>query len=187
MMKKSKCFLLGILALLCLMPNSAFAQTLTVEGTVVDETGEPLIGVSVLVQGKTTGGVTDIDGHYRIPSVEQGATLEFSYVGYLTQQKKVQGRQINVTMQPDTKTLEEVVVIAYGQQKKVTITGAVQAVGGEEILKSPVADVGNALQGKLPGISVVQPSGMPGGDKPVIRVRHWLVEQCRPASTCRRC
>ena len=78
---------------------------------------------------------------------------------------------MNVTLQPDTKALEEVVVIAYGQQKKVTITGAVAAVGGEELLKSPVANVSNALQGKLPGMSVVQPSGMPGGDEPVIRVR----------------
>ena len=108
-MKKSKCMLLGILALFCLMPDVAFAQTLTVEGTVTDETGEPLIGVSVVVQGKGAGGVTDLDGHYRIPSVAQGATLEFSYVGYLTQQRRVQGRQLNVTMQPDTKALEEVV------------------------------------------------------------------------------
>ncbi len=170
-MLKRKCYLLGIMALLCMMPSMAFAQGLTVEGTVVDETGEPLIGVSVIVQGKSTGGVTDYDGHYRIASVPTGATLEFSYVGYLTQQRRVQGRTLNVTMEPDTKTLEEVVVIAYGQQKKVTITGAVSALGGDELLKSPVADVGNALQGKLPGISVVQHSGMPGGDEPVIRVR----------------
>ena len=66
------------MAFLCLMPNVAFAQTLTVEGTVVDETGEPLIGVSISVKGKGSGGVTDLNGHYRIPSVAQGATLEFS-------------------------------------------------------------------------------------------------------------
>ena len=166
-----KCYLLGLLACICLIPNVAFAQNLTVEGTVTDETGEPLIGVSVIVQGQGSGGVTDIDGHYRIASVRQGATLEFSYVGYLTQQRRVQGRLIDVTLQPDTKSLEEVVVIGYGQQKKVTITGAVSAVGGDELLKSPVANVSNALQGKLPGMSVVQPSGMPGADEPVIRVR----------------
>ena len=116
-MKKSKFYLLVILASLCLMPDAAFAQSLTVEGTVTDETG------------------------------------------------------IDVTMQPDQKNLEEVVVIAYGQQKKVTITGAVSQVGGDELLKAPVASVANALQGKLPGMSVVQPSGMPGADEPVIRVR----------------
>ena len=170
-MKKSKCFLLGILALFCLMPTMVFAQNLTVEGTVLDESGEPLIGVSVLVQGQGTGGITDIDGHFRIQNVKQGTKLEFSYVGYLTQVQVVKGRSMNITMQPDTKTLEEVVVIAYGQQKKVTITGAVSAVGGDELLKAPVANVANALQGKLPGISVVQHSGMPGDDTPTIRVR----------------
>ena len=170
-MKKSKCFLLGILALFCLMPTMVFAQNLTVEGTVLDESGEPLIGVSVLVQGQGTGGITDIDGHFRIQNVKQGTKLEFSYVGYLTQVQVVKGRSMNITMQPDTKTLEEVVVIAYGQQKKVTITGAVSAVGGDELLKAPVANVANALQGKLPGISVVQHSGMPGDDAPTIRVR----------------
>ena len=153
------------------MPTMVFAQNLTVEGTVLDESGEPLIGVSVLVQGQGTGGITDIDGHFRIQNVKQGTKLEFSYVGYLTQVQVVKGRSMNVTMQPDTKTLEEVVVIAYGQQKKVTITGAVSAVGGDELLKAPVANVANALQGKLPGISVVQHSGMPGDDTPTIRVR----------------
>ena len=170
-MKKSKCFLLGIFALFCLMPTMVFAQNLTVEGTVLDESGEPLIGVSVLVQGQGTGGITDIDGHFRIQNVKQGTKLELSYVGYLTQVQVVKGRSMSITMQPDTKTLEEVVVIAYGQQKKVTITGAVSAVGGDELLKAPVANVANALQGKLPGISVVQHSGMPGDDTPTIRVR----------------
>ena len=172
MMKKSKCLLLGILALLCLMPVQLFAQNLTVEGTVKDETGEPLIGVTVIVQGTGTGAVTDFDGHFVIPSVKQGAKLEISYVGYVSQVVTARGgRSMNIVMQPDLKALDEVVVIAYGQQKKVTITGAVSAVGGDELLKAPVANVSNALQGKLPGISVVQASGMPGDDEPVIRVR----------------
>ncbi|MCR4854386.1 MAG: TonB-dependent receptor [Prevotella sp.] len=153
------------------MPDVAFAQSLTAEGTVTDETGEPLIGVSVVVQGRGVGAITDMDGHFRIQQVERGQTLEFSYVGYLTQTHKVTGQRINVSLKPDQKNLDEVVVIAYGQQKKVTITGAVSAVGGEELLKAPVASVANALQGKLPGMSVVQPSGMPGADEPVIRVR----------------
>ena len=171
MMKKSKCYLLGILAFLFLIPNVVFAQNLNVEGTVLDETGEPLIGVTVVVQGQGTGAITDFDGRFRIQSVKQGAKIEFSYVGYLTQVLEVRGSRMNVTLQPDTKALEEVVVIGYGQQKKVTITGAVSAVNGDELLKAPVASVANALQGKLPGMSVVQPSGMPGADKPTIRVR----------------
>lgn len=164
--------LLGLLALFCLMPNEVFAQDLTVTGTVQDETGEPLIGVSVVIQGRGAGGITDLDGNFRIQSVRRGATLEFSYVGYKTQQRRVEGSNMGtIVMQPDQTNLDEVVVIAYGQQKKVTITGAVSAVGGDELLKAPVANVSNALQGKLPGISVVQPSGMPGADEPVIRVR----------------
>ncbi len=171
MKKKSKFYLLGLLALLCLMPNEVLAQNLTVQGTVKDETGEPLIGVTVLVQGQGTGAITDYDGHFSIPSVPRGANLEFSYVGYLTQTIKAGSANMEVTMEPDLHNLEEVVVIAYGQQKKVTITGAVSAVGGDELLKTPTANVANALQGKLPGVQSVQYSGIPGGDEPVLRVR----------------
>ena len=167
---KCKSYLFGLLALLCLLPSMAFAQNMRVEGQVKDETGEPLIGVSVMVEGSKAGSVTDLDGNFVLPSVSPNATLEFSYIGYVSQKLKA-SRRMNVTMQPDLQNLEEVVVIAYGQQKKVTITGAVAAVGGDELLKAPVASVANALQGKLPGMSVVQPSGMPGADEPVIRVR----------------
>ena len=167
---KCKSYLFGLLALLCLLPSVAFAQNIRVEGQVKDETGETMIGVSVKVVGANTGVVTDLDGNFVLPSVSPNATLEFSYVGYTTQQQKA-SRRMTVNMKPDFQSLDEVVVIAYGQQKKVTITGAVSALGGEELLKAPVASVANALQGKLPGMSVVQPSGMPGADEPVIRVR----------------
>ena len=145
MKKKSKFYLLGIIAFFCMMPNVLFAQNLTVEGTVKDEIGEPLVGVTVHVQGLGAGAITDLDGHFVIESVRRGATLEFSYVGYLNQTRKVEGRIVDVTMDPDRKNLDEVVVIAYGQQKKVTITGAVSAVGGEELLKAPVASVAPRL------------------------------------------
>ena len=167
---KCKSYLFGLLAFLCLLPNVAFAQNVRVEGQVKDETGEPMIGVSVKVEGRGTGVVTDLDGNFNLPSVPLNSMLEFSYVGYVSQKLKP-SRRMNVTMQPDMQSLEEVVVIAYGQQKKVTVTGAVSALNGDELLKSPVASVSNALQGKLPGMSVVQPSGMPGADEPVIRVR----------------
>ena len=169
-MEKCKSYLFGLLALLCMLPSVAFAQNIRVEGQVKDETGEPMIGVSVMVAGTDTGVITDLDGNFTLPSVSQGATLEFSYIGYLTQSLKA-SRNMTVSMKPDLQSLEEVVVIAYGQQKKVTITGSVSQVGGDELLKAPVASVANALQGKLPGMSVVQPSGMPGADEPVIRVR----------------
>ncbi len=103
MMKRNKCFLLGFVAFLCLMPIKALSQNLSVEGTVSDEFGEPLIGVSVIIQGQGAGAVTDLDGHFRIQSVSASATLEFSYVGYLTQSLKPKSNMV-VTMQPDTKS-----------------------------------------------------------------------------------
>ena len=171
MKKTTKSYVLGMLVFLFLLPNVVFAQNLMVEGTVNDETGEPVVGAMIKVQPNGTGTVTDVNGRFRLPSVQRGATLEISYMGYLTQTRKVDGKPIAISLVPDQKDLEEVVVIAYGQQKKVTLTGAVSAVGGDELLKAPVASVANALQGKLPGISVVQPSAMPGADEPVIRVR----------------
>ena len=168
---KKQTHLFGLLALLLLIPEISFAQNLRVEGKVLDEMGEGLISAGVVIQGTSTGTVTDFDGNYVLPSVPVGATLEFSCVGYETQQVKVTGPHLDVTLVPDSKLLEDAVVVAYGQQKKVTITGAVSAVSGEGLLKAPVANVANALQGQLPGVSAVQPSGMPGADEPVIRIR----------------
>ena len=171
MMKSRKLtHLFGILALLLLMPGHLFAQNLRVEGKVLDEQGEGLIGAGVVIQGTTNGTITDLDGSF-VLSVPRGATLEVSCIGYATQAVQVTGRTLTVRMEPESRLLEDAVVIAYGQQKKVTITGAVSAVGSDELLKAPVANVANALPGNLPGVSAVQPSGMPGADEPVIRIR----------------
>ncbi len=158
-------------ALLLLMPGQTFAQNLRVEGVILDELGEGLIGAGVVIQGTQTGAITDLDGKFVLPSVPRGATLEVSCVGYATQYVQVTGTKLTIQMELDTSALDESVVIAYGQQKKVTITGAVSAVSGEGLMKAPVANVANALQGNLPGVSAVQPSGMPGADEPVIRIR----------------
>ena len=161
--------LFGLLALLLLLPGQSFAQNLRVEGRVLDELGEGVIGAGVVIQGTTTGTITDMDGNFTL-SVPRGSVLEFSCVGYKTQALPAAAR-MTVNLEPDTDSLDESVVIAYGQQKKVTITGAVSAVSGEGLMKSPVPNVANALQGNLPGVSAVQPSGMPGADEPVIRIR----------------
>ncbi len=172
MMKRRKLsHLFGLLALLLLMSGQAFAQNLRVEGRVLDELGEGMIGAGVVIQGTNNGTVTDMDGNFVLPSVPRGAILEISSVGYATQEVQVTGTQITINMELDSRALDEAVVIAYGQQKKVTITGAVSAVGGDDLLKAPVANVANALQGNLPGVSAVQASGMPGADEPVIRIR----------------
>ena len=171
-MKMKKLFhVFGLMALLLLMPEHSFAQNLKVEGKVLDEQGEGLIGAGVSIKGTRTGTVTDLDGNFVLNSVPRGATLEISCIGYATQEVQVTGARITVSMEVDSKMLEESVVVAYGQQKKVTITGAVSQVSGEGLLKAPVANVANALQGNLPGVSAVQASGMPGADEPVIRIR----------------
>ena len=171
MKAKKLTHLFGLVVLMLLVSGQAFAQNIRVTGRVLDELGEGLIGAGVVIQGTTTGTVTDLDGNYELPSVPLGATLEFSCVGYATQAVQVTGAYLDVTMKPDTRLIDESVVVAYGQQTKVTITGAVTAVGGDALLKSPGANVANSLQGNLPGVSAVQPSGMPGADEPVIRIR----------------
>ena len=170
MMKRKLSHLFGLVALLLLLPGQLFAQNLRVQGRVLDETGEGVIGAGIVVQGTTTGTITDMDGNFVI-SVPRGTVLEISCVGYATQEVQVTGTTLTIALEPDSRALDESVVIAYGQQKKVTITGAVSAVSGEGLMKAPVANVANALQGNLPGVSAVQPSGMPGADEPVIRIR----------------
>ncbi|MDE6332872.1 MAG: TonB-dependent receptor, partial [Muribaculaceae bacterium] len=163
-----------LLALCMLAQHLALAQTQTlrtVTGNVSDDTGEPLIGASVIVQGSKNGTVTDLDGNYSI-KVGKNATLEFSFVGYQPATVDVAGRStVDVVLEYAANSLDEVVVVGYGVQRKVTMTGAVSNVGGDELLKTPVASLGNAMAGKLPGVSTVQYSGRPGGDDPTINVR----------------
>ena len=162
-----------VLPALCLLvPHLLLAQGLsTVTGTVTDETGEPLIGASVTVHGSQGGTVTDIDGNYAI-KVSPDGSLVFSYIGYQSKTVAVNKQsKIDVALAPSVNSLDEVVVIGYGVQKKVTMTGAVSNVSGKELLKSPSPSLGNAMAGKLPGVSTVQYSGRPGGDDPTILVR----------------
>lgn len=159
-------FLLGMMA-----PFAGYAQSMTVRGTVTDELDEPMIGVSVVPQGSQLGVVTDIDGHFSISNVRKGTVLVFTYVGYDPKEVKVTSETMNVQLNPTDKVLDEVVVIGYGQQKKVALTGAVSNITGEDIKRSPAASLGNAISGKLPGLQTVQYTGVPGADDPVIRVR----------------
>lgn len=157
---------------LCCMPYFAFSQSITVKGTVEDTEG-PLIGVTIkgIHNNVATGIITDIDGNYTI-TVDANSTLTFSYIGYKTLTEEVKGRTtIHVTLESSLQELDEVVIIAYGAQKKMTVTGAVSNIGNKELMKSPAASLGNMIAGKLPGVQSVQYSGIPGGDDPVIRVR----------------
>ena len=144
-------------------------QLQTITGVVVDATGEPIIGASVLERGTTNGTITDIDGKFTM-SVNQGATLIISYVGYKTQDIRA-NRTMRVTLAEDSELLQEVVVVGYGAQKRENLTGAVSSVDVNKTLTGrPIADVGRGLQGTTPGLSIVIPSGEVGSD-PLIKIR----------------
>ena len=168
--------------LLCLLLASVSANTfatplqnssgLTIKGTVFDETNNPMPGVSVLIKGTSTGTVTDIDGVYELPNVPQASVLVFSFLGYVAQEVPVNSNTvIDIHLQPDTKSLEEVVVVGYGVQKKINVTGAVAAVNGDVLVRRPVTNSASMLQGQLPGVRVVQNSGQPGDEGIGIQVR----------------
>lgn len=151
--------------------NSIQQAKITVTGTITDKEG-PIIGANIIEKGTTNGTVTDLDGGYSI-SVASNATIIISYIGYDNQEIAVNGRTtINATMSEDTQALDELVVVGYGVQKKVNLTGSVASVNFDEMAQSrPVTSVSSALSGVLPGVSVMQGSGQPGSDGATIRIR----------------
>ena len=162
--------LLGTALFLLMCVPFALAQNqVKVTGKVIDNLGESMIGVSILEKGTTNGVVTDIDGNYTL-TVNQGATLVFSYVGYVTQELVANGGTLNVTLQEDTETLDEVVVVGYGVQKKSSVTGAISSVKTEDIENRSITRVEEALQGKTAGVQLVSTTSQPGSS-PTIRIR----------------
>ena len=157
------------LFLLCLLPMGAMAQGI-VKGTVNDEAGEPIIGATVKVQGANVGAITDFNGNF---SVQAGpsATLNVSYVGYVSQDVKVNGRNdITIVLKEDALMLDNVVVVGYGTMKKSDITGSVVSVNTDEVMKKAPINVSQALQGAAPGVIVTMQDGQPGA-KAQIRIR----------------
>ena len=134
----------------------------TVKGTVISGSdNEPLIGASVMVQGTKTGAVTDLDGNFTIEA-KNGQTLEVSYLGFITQKIKVTGSTINVILNEDKQSLDEVVVVGYGVQKKKLVTGATVQLKGDDIAKLNTTNPLSAMQGQTPGVNIVSTSGQPG-------------------------
>ena len=170
-----KAFLRFACAALVLLPLAgghvaATAQN-KIQGTVKDASGEPLGGVTVIIQGTSTGTMTGSDGTWTL-SVPAGAVLEFSCLGMNTVTERFTGQgRINVVLTEDTLYLDDVVVVGYGTAKKETLTAAVSAIKGDELLKSPATNVSQVLAGKLSGISSVQESGEPGLDQASLRIR----------------
>ena len=159
------------LFLLCLFPLGAMAQSL-VKGTVKDVAGDPIIGASVKVQGAKSGAITDLNGNFSVQA-DNNATLVISYIGYTTETVKVAGRNnIPVTLKEDAQTLNDVVVIGYGVQKKSDLTGSVAQVKAEDLKHRSTTDAAAALQGKASGVQVLNSSGKPGQGAS-IRVRGY--------------
>jgi len=151
-----------LLVVFFLSLTDLFAQSITVSGRVIDEKGEPLIGTTVLEKGTGNGTVTDVDGNYKI-GVSANAILQFSFIGYLTKEIPVNGQSvINQAMEPNTVTMDEVVVVAYGVVDKKDLTGSVSVLKESDFDKQPVIRVEGALQGKIAGVQVNQNSGNPG-------------------------
>ena len=134
-------------------------QSETATGTVLDNTGETVIGASVVVKGTTNGVVTDIDGNFSLQNVKKGDILQVSYVGYKTQEVTWNGKALTITLAEDTEMLEEVVVVGYGTQKKTNLTGSVSMVDAEALEARPVQNVQQALQGVVPGLNMSVTSG----------------------------
>lgn len=137
-------------------------QAKTVTGTVTDVSGEPIIGANIRIKGTTTGTITDIDGNFSIKAEPQ-SVIEVSYIGYLTQETVINNQKsIRFLLKEDTKTLDEVVVIGYGVQKKADLTGSVANINTEKLNTQSNANIGQALQGKIAGVAIVSQGGAPG-------------------------
>ena len=157
------------LFLLCLFPMGALAQNV-VKGTVNDEAGEPIIGATVKVQGAQQGSITDFDGKFSVEAASN-ATLEISYVGYVTQKVKVAGNNnLTIVMKEDAQMLNDVVVIGYGTMKKSDISGSVATINKEQMERKVPVNVAQALQGAAAGVMVTNQDGAPG-TKSAIRIR----------------
>ncbi|HTF18484.1 MAG TPA: TonB-dependent receptor [Chryseolinea sp.] len=145
---------------------------ITVSGTVKDEQGIAVPGVNVLVKSTTNGTTTDVDGHFSLEVPDESSILIFSFIGYTSQEVTVGGQtNLNITLAQDVQSLQEIVVVGYGEQKKTTITGAVTSVKSDVISQAPVTNLSNALVGRLPGAVFINRSGQPGSDGSEIRVR----------------
>lgn len=164
----------GLLLMLAFLTTGQmlFAQSKKVTGIVKDATGETIIGASILEKGTSNGVITDFDGNFTINVSDDKAILKISFVGYATQDVPVAGKaSLVVTLKEDSELLDEVVVVGYGAQKKESVVGAISQVSSKELLRSPAANVSQAIAGKISGVITSQTSGAPGSDDAQIFIR----------------
>lgn len=144
----------------------------SVTGTVTDSQNDPLIGASVAVKGTSNGAITDLNGQYQLKVPNANVTLVFSFIGYDKQEVALRGKtKLNVVLKENALSLDEVVVVGYGTQKKSSLTGAVSQIRGDQLLKAPSTNVSSLLGGRLPGVQSVQTSGQPGEDQASLTIR----------------
>ncbi|GAA5225299.1 TonB-dependent receptor [Membranihabitans marinus] len=165
----------GLIFILTVMTSSTLfaidVMAVNINGTILNQSGEPLIGVNVLVKGSDKGTVTDFDGKYQLQDVDEQAVLVFSYIGYVSQEIAVNGRTtINVELMEDVQALDEIVVIGYGSQKRSDLTGAVGSVNVDQLRQRPTPSLNQGLAGKISGVQVNTNSGRPGG-RTNVRIR----------------
>ncbi len=158
-----------LLALLLFSPLGAWAQQLVVKGVILDEMGEPVIGANARVKGTSIGSITDVDGNFTINGVPAGSIIEFSFVGYVSQEQQAKP-QMRIVLAEDNKLLEDVVVVGYGVQKKSVVTAAIAKVSSEDLLNKTPVRMDNALKGLAAGVNVTSNSGQPG-ESSRVRVR----------------
>lgn len=143
-----------------------------VRGRVVDEKGEALPGVSILLKGTQQGLISDADGKFSIEVPDEKAVLVFSFVGYISEEVPVSNKtSVDIILRADEKALEEVIVVGYGTQRKASVTGSVSQVEGKDLINVPVANISSTLAGRLPGVVAIQRSGQPGSDNTSINIR----------------
>ena len=168
---ESRSWLLGVILSILLIPVSAYAQNQrTVTGTVMDESGEPLIGASVKVVGEPIGAATDLDGRYTLKVPAAATQLTFSYVGYENLTVHITSNVIDVTLKPNNEVLDEVVVIGYGTQKKNDMTGSVSTISEKDFNKGVISSPEELINGKIAGVTITNSGGSPNGGS-TIRVR----------------
>lgn len=140
-------------------------ELLWTSGSVVDKQNEPLPGVTVNIKGGSQGVITDVDGKYRIKVPNRKAVLVFSFIGFQTQEVSINGRStVDVILQETITQLNDVVIVGYGQQKKESVVAALSTISATGLKQTPASNLGVALAGRLPGLTVLQRSGVPGGE-----------------------
>ena len=152
---------------------SIYAQDFSLSGRVLDENADGLPGATVIIKGTTNGTITDIDGFFTI-SVPINSVIEISYSGYIKREINIENNDsLNIYLEPDIETLSEVLVIGYGSQEKINVTGSVATIKQEDLISVPVANTSNLIAGKVPGVMTRQNSGLPGGENTQIRIRSF--------------